>query len=266
MNKTIVFTGHINLGEKITSEVMNTINKAKNENNKTLILIGDIDFENKVLNYLKKGNLEIINNYLDRLDCNNSGCVASQLPKNERDIKKIIDFDTFEFIKEHFYNNHYILYNKIKKLDDLLIKKNNVYSDFKKVIDLEVKPIIINKIIGVYNLKFPLIVYEKKLRNKVRQKLNKSRSKNWMTIVNKKENEFFINDQKIMNSKGNILCRGIIFCMYEFIAEKNYKVVKHFIEEKHYLPLYKGWILFNESQKNIKHLKNKINSVEFFIG
>jgi hypothetical protein len=265
MKETIIFTGHINLGEKITPEIVNIVNKAKNENNKLLIFIGDIDFESKVINYIKKGKEGIIQNYLKRLECNDTGCVLSQLPKNEKEIDKNIDFNCYQEIEKYIFNKHNTLLNEMKNTDFKIDKNKKVYSIFKKIIDTEIKPMLIKKIIDNYNVNNLIIITEKKIRNKVRHKLSLSRNKNWGQIIYKKNNEIFIDDNKIMNTKGNVLCRGIIFGLYEYIAENQYKEVKHFIEEKHFLSIYKGWELYVKFQSKIKHLNNNIEKVEFII-
>jgi len=265
MKETIIFTGHINLGEKITPKIINIVNKAKNENNKLLILIGDIDFENKLIDYIQNGKEGTIQNYLKRLECNETGCVLSQLPKNKKDINANIDFNCYEEIERYIFNKYNTLLNEIKNVDFRIDKNKKVYSMFKKIIDLEIKPILIRKITDNYNVNNPIIIFEKKIRNKVRHKLSLSRNKNWGQIIFKKNKEIFIDNNKIMNDKGNILCRGIIFGLYEYIAENQYTEVKHFIEEKHFISIYKGWELYAKFQSKIKHLNNNIEKVEFII-
>ncbi len=258
--KQLIFVGHFDIGEKYNDDMKNLIKEANRTEGDILILVGDINIENKIASYIQNDieGLKLL--YEKRLNSCNSVCTFSQLPKNEKEIYNIIDID--------FYENVIIfLKNKYPKLFEK-IKNNNEYKDdLTEIVHKHILPKTIQQRIDDYNFssnKKIIIENEKNLRNRVKRRT--SYNKHWSNISDFKSNDkgVFIGDTQIISATNSPLCRGIMFALHEKIWMTNYEKIIYFLENRHERFVKKGLEFFQKFYKELPYLNKDEKEIIFF--
>ena len=104
-SKKLIFVGHFDIGERFTKNTQILANEAIKEKDAVFcVLIGDMDLNRKVKEYLSNGINGIKGIYQARMDCAKSECVLHQLPKTDKGLNQLIDTSHYQKIVEHINN------------------------------------------------------------------------------------------------------------------------------------------------------------------
>ena len=257
MHKTLIFTGHFDVGERLTESTQYIVDEAKSMNGDIVVLVGDIGVADKIIAYIKDGVNGVVDIYKKRLFSCQSACVLEQLPKHN--VENIIDEEFFVestgFLKEKFP----VLFHKIEANSNYNIAEfNRILNKYiiKQAIDKRIKEYdFTNRKVYVYT--------EKSLRNLVtkRTKIKTNATRTWTTLKSfvAGSNGVYIDGEQIVNKNNNPVCRGIMFAFYEKIFQLNYDSIIHLIEKRHYRSIKKGFDLFQKNYKDLRYLNIKTN-------
>ncbi len=262
MEKKIIFTGHFDIGERLTHSSHGLVERATKFPDKKVVLIGDIGVEDKLYAYIRKGLEGVVLTYHLRHHCAETACVLDQLPKTESEIIKTIDLDQYEAMVEIMQNKFPEILEGIKKNDvQSLIQLKQVSKDFL------IKQLIKDRI-QLYGLNESetLLIREKNLRNRVGRRIKENAAKSWTSLSGFVRDEIGIKlyNEVVLNSNQKPVCRGIMFAFNELISELGYTTIDYFIEERHRSLITKGWELFDVCKKDLPHLKSSLNHAFFF--
>ncbi|MFH1440100.1 MAG: pyridoxal-phosphate dependent enzyme [Candidatus Woesearchaeota archaeon] len=290
MSKTIIFSGHFDLGEKIYQMQMFTVDNAKshletlkkeNETVDLAVLVGDIGFEDKVFAYIREGIEGVKKIYKNRINECDSQCVLEQLVDKEDRLDEIIDIKIYEksegFLKE-----------KAPEIVDKIKKNQELNQDEKAMFNKIMKEYIIPSAIyfGIFELglresgsnlfrlqrdgqvfefnKFPKLYFEKEMRNQVKRRCEgKRKGKKWSELsgFRKEGEEVRINGQQVVNDKGIPICRGIMLALYETLTAEGYgKICQHYKYDNQ-RSLVSAEQLFESTKDELPHVARR--DVEF---
>lgn len=243
-HQSIVFGGHFDLGEHIREVHMRTITAAR-ANAETIlapvgILIGDIDFNQKVAAYIQQGIAGVKEAYRKRLARNPSGCVRAQIPK-ETDLDKVIDEAQYSFAAALVEQKAPRLYHEVRTqpLNVQDQEKTGTHQALAHFIRNEVTIPLSAQRMFTYSLRqgqsLPEVrLYsERELKNVVAQRIRPSRAntdQSW-----KKLRESILSPllcaflDEVSTKNGIPACRGIILALYEELTQDGFHhVIQHY--------------------------------------
>lgn len=258
----LIFTGHFDIGEKLTDSSRGLVQIASKFQEKKIVLIGDIGVEDKLYAFIRKGLEGIILTYHLRHHCAETACVLAQLPKTEKEIIETIDLNQYEEMVQNLRTKFPEILDGIKRNDEQsLIQLKQIGNDF-----------LINGLIKdrlkLYGLKEDetILVKEKTLRNRVGRRVKQNDGKSWTSLPAFVHDErgIKIHEEIILNSNQKPVCRGIMFAFNELVSERGFTEIDYFIEERHRSLITKGWELFDACRKDLGHLNSSLNRANFF--
>ena len=281
----IVFTGHFDIGEKLTDLQLQMVEDSRDCVNKTdsrlAVFVGDIGLPLKIFAYMTSGIEELKNIYRfrkEQADCDGSQCMLQQLPDENR-LSELIDTDQYEAIIDWLSRIHPELYNNLTKLassgvepgEDTAEGKNaqKVMSQLTKVTREEIVPKMVAERIDQYRLNdVNVLTYsERDLRNRVMQrtktKARAEKKKTWRQINDfaKEGRSVRICRNEIVNNRGNPVCRGIMLALFEKVVGDGYTSIDSYYSENQKSAVIQAQSLFQIVSKKLPHLKT--NNVNF---
>lgn len=237
MMRKIAFGGHYNLGEKIREVQLETLIFARAENCPMGILIGDIDFNQKVAAYILTGIDGVKESYRKRLARNPSGCVRRQIP-TEEELDDVIDEEQYDFISAMLESKTPRLYQALQKtpLDIQETELTGIHQSLARVIREElILPLTIRRL-WAYELRREnsqnhsrpevRLYSERELKNIVAKRMRPSREgtdDSWRhmsgTIKSPLLRAFF---DEVQTPNGIPACRGILLALYELLTKEGF--------------------------------------------
>ena len=228
-SKTIIFTGHFTVGEKIQPVHLATVGEAKKLKGDLAILVNDIDFKRKVV-YYRMGGKELVEKHCGkRIKCGTTKplCLLPQFDE----IRGMIDWKVF---------------------DDALIALDKAEGRSKDhILAKQVIPCIINHYLqrqGIADKKVQIFT-EREMRNIVSTRLKKDRGKkpsSWITPLADAD----INNEIKANISGIPTCGGILLALYEKIADLGYEKIIQLYAREDKKAILNGIRLYKILQKN----------------
>jgi hypothetical protein len=257
----IVFTGHFDLGEKLTPKISSLVDKAGQIKGKPLVLVGDIAFRQKVITYIQRGIKGLILFYQIREALCESYCVFQQLPRSEAEILNRIDTQVFSYISSYLQENQPVIFGEIKSNQVDLYQLDEILAHLAK-------DLIIRRLHEYgYEPSDVLIVREKQLRNMVKRKVKPHVNpiKTWVGMPDFTKNEYgvFIDSERIVNSNGNALCRGIMLMFFELIWNLNCEIITFVVDSVHIQSIQKAYALFENHLHELPYLRNHTMKVNY---
>lgn len=248
----ILFAGHFDIGEVFSDESKILIKEARKNHVDYAVLIGDIGMEYKFIDFLTGGFEKLVEYYLTRYECSGSNCIRTQLTSSKAEINNIICKKTYHDLENAFKSEHPVLLKLIKHSGTI---EKEVIEKIKAFLKTQMDTVIIPNRLREYDLKGKVLVFkERNLRNKVSQRLKKSRQKNW---------NYFMHPKLVLNENNNPVCRGILFAFFEKINELGYQKIDFSIEQKHFKAISTAWFFFESYQSKIHYLNTTLSAGKF---
>ena len=253
MTKSIAFGGHFDLGERIKDVQQRTIAAARAEGNRERcsigILIGDIDFNQKVAAYIRMGIEGVKDAYRKRLDRNPSGCVRMQLPETEDEIEARIDEDQYAFAKAIVETKAPRLFRVLKE-EDLDVQDQERRGPHHALAELirneVVVPLGAQRMIAYglqrgYQQPEVRIYSERELKNVVAVRIRPSRARadaSWQQVGQALKSPISkMLFGEVCTSHAIPSCRGILLALYEELATEGFNRVMQHYQQNQYLAI-----------------------------